>query len=64
METEKKYTGYGYHGGGRKQKNPEEKIVYKNITISGKPEELEALKQKAKENGKTLSRYIIESLLN
>lgn len=59
METEKKYTGYGYHGGGRKQKNPEEKIVYKNITISGKPEELEALKQK-----KTLSRYIIESLLN
>ena len=32
METEKKYTGYGCHGGGRKQKNPEEKIVYKNIT--------------------------------
>lgn len=64
METEKKYTGYGYHGGGRKRKNPEEKIVYKNITISGKPEELEALKQKAKENGKTLSRYIIKSLLN
>lgn len=60
---EKKYTGRGgYHGGGRKKLPAEEKKVYKNITISGTPEELELLKQKAKAAGKTTSRFVIESL--
>lgn len=58
-----KYTGRGgYHGGGRKKKDESEKKVYKNITISGTPEELENLKLKAKVAGKTVSRYVIESL--
>ena len=59
-KTEKKYSGYGYHGGGRKKIPDSEKIIYKNITVSGKPEELEEIKQKAKAAKKTVSRYLID----
>lgn len=62
MAEEKKYTGRGgYHGGGRKKLPPELKKVYKTISISGTPEEIENLKQKAKEKNKTVSRYVIEN---
>jgi hypothetical protein len=58
---EKKYSGYGYHGGGRK---PTGRVkIYANTTISGLPEEIEALKALAKSRGKTLSRLVVETLL-
>lgn len=59
--SEKKYTGYGYHGGGRKPKSAEEKHVTMNI--SGTREELDAIRQKAEREGKTTSRLIIETVL-
>ena len=46
-EKEKKYSGYGYHGGGRK---PTGRLkIFANTTISGSPEEIEKLKSLAKE---------------
>ena len=63
MVEKNKYSGYGYHGGGRKKLPPEEKKIYKNITISGTVEELKQLKQLAKDNKKTVSRFVIENIL-
>lgn len=60
-EKEKKYTGYGYHGGGRK---PTGRLkIFANTTISGTPEEIEQLKALAKSKGKSLSRLVLETLL-
>lgn len=65
MESEKtekpKYSGYGYHGGGRK---PTGRIKqFANTTISGSPDEIAALKAAAKSAGKTVSRFVLDSLL-
>ena len=61
-EKKKKYTGRGgYHGGGRKPTGRQK--IYVNTTISGLPEEIDALKALAKKSGKTLSRFVIESFL-
>lgn len=61
-EKKKKYTGRGgYHGGGRKPTGRQK--IYVNTTISGLPEEINALKALAKKSGKTLSRLVIESFL-
>lgn len=51
---------------GSKNKNPAQgrKTIFANTTISGYPEEIEQLKQKAKAAGKTVSRYVLDSLLN
>ena len=60
---EKKYSGRGgYHGGGRKKTGRIK--IYANTTISGLPEEIDSLKNLAKEKGKTLSRMVIESFLD
>ena len=60
-EKEKKYSGYGYHGGGRK---PTGRLkIFANTTISGTPEEIEELKALAKSKGKSLSRLVLETLL-
>lgn len=60
-ESEKKnYSGYGYHGGGRKPTG----VKRVSLCISGQPEELEALKKKAAEAGKTVSRFVLDSLLS
>lgn len=63
MEKEKKYIGYGYHGGGRPKKAESEKTVYKTLSIAGSPEEIKQIKKLAKEENKTISRFIIESIL-
>lgn len=63
MAEDKKYTGYGYHGGGRKKMDPAARKQYKTVSISGTPEEIDDLKAKAKEEGLTLSRYVINKLL-
>lgn len=60
-KTEKKYSGYGYHGGGRKKKA--DKKIFVNTTISGTPEEISRLKEAAKKAGKTVSRLVLDSLL-
>lgn len=61
----------GYRpGGGRPKGSPNKgtelgrKTVFKSTTISGRPEEINALKKLAEQNGKSLSRLVIETLLN
>ncbi|MCQ2584479.1 MAG: hypothetical protein MJ185_02720 [Treponema sp.] len=58
---EKKYSGYGYHGGGRPKKDEEARR--KTISISGTPTEVEKLKELAEAAGKTVSRYIFDNLI-
>lgn len=58
------YTGRGgYHGGGRPKKEENEKTIYKTISIAGNPEEIEEIKEMAKAENKTISRFIIEKIL-
>lgn len=59
MAKEKKYSGYGYHGGGRKPTG----IKRASIAISGQPEELEQLKINAAKAGKTVSSFILDALV-
>ena len=54
-----KYSGYGYHGGGRKATG----VKRVSFSVSCQPEELEALKELAKEKGEPLSRLIVKTLL-
>lgn len=56
MAEEKKYTGYGYHGGGRKATG----IKRVAICISGQPEQIEKLKQQAAAENMTVSAYILQ----
>lgn len=58
MAEEKKYSGYGYHGGGRKPTG----IKRVSICISGQPEEIERLKARAHEENKTVSRFILDNI--
>jgi len=61
MSEEKKYTGYGYHGGGRKATG----LKRVSIAVSGQPEELEQLKANAEAAGyKTTSGFIIDMLVH
>lgn len=52
----KKYSGYGYHGGGRKATG----IKRVSICISGQPEQIEKLKKMAAREKKTVSAFIFE----
>ena len=56
MADEKKYSGYGYHGGGRKATG----IKRVSICISGQPEQIEKLKQRAAAENMTVSAYIFQ----
>jgi hypothetical protein len=60
MSDEKKYSGYGYHGGGRKPLPEEQKKKYITISISGQPEEIVKLKEVAFKNGKSVSRLVLD----
>lgn len=68
--AEKKYSGYGYHGGGRPKGSPNKgtelgrKTIFKSVTISGSPEEVDKIKQLAESSGKSISRFIIEKILS
>ena len=55
-EEKKQYTGYGYHGGGRKATG----IKRVSICISGQPEQIEELKKMAAREEKTVSAFILE----
>lgn len=58
-EIKKQYTGYGYHGGGRKATG----VKRVSICISGQPDELEQLKKNAESAGKTVSRFVLDALV-
>lgn len=55
------YKGYGYHGGGRPKKGDDAKR--KTISISGTPAEVQQLQELAAKEGKTVSRFVIDSLI-
>ena len=56
MQDEKKYSGYGYHGGGRKATG----IKRVSICISGQPEQIAELKKMAAQEEKTASAFVFE----
>lgn len=59
-ETEtqtQKYTGYSYHGGGRKKQSESGRQRY---TLSLQQFEVDLIKQKAKDKGIPASRYIMQ----
>lgn len=60
-ETKPKYSGYGYHGGGRKPTGRLKQFA--NTSISGTLEEIAELKRLAGKAGKSVSRYVLDSLL-
>ena len=60
--SEKKYKGYGYHGGGRKPLSPDGQPRRTTMTISGTRSEIEALRKLAKNADKSVSRYVIETI--
>ncbi len=55
-EQVKKYSGYGYHGGGRKPTG----VRRVSFSVSCQPEELEAVKAAAAKAGKTVSRFLLD----
>ena len=55
-QKEKNYTGYGYHGGGRKATG----IKRVSICISGQPEQIAELKKHAAAENMTVSAYIFQ----
>lgn len=55
-KEEKKYSGYGYHGGGRKATG----VKRVTINISGQPEQIARLKELAARENKTVSAFILE----
>ncbi|MGP1459134.1 MAG: plasmid mobilization protein [Treponema sp.] len=54
-----KYSGYGYHGGGRKPTG----VKRVSFSVSCQPEELAELKRRAKLSGKTVSKFILDAVL-
>ena len=59
MNEEKKYSGYGYHGGGRK-KGSGEGTKRVSFSVSCQPEELEKVKILAEKAGKSVSRFLLD----
>ena len=53
--TEKKYSGYGYHGGGRKSGTAEKTA---NLNIRCTQDELDKIKRNACDAGMTMSEYV------
>ena len=60
--SEKKYKGYGYHGGGRKPSSPDGQPRRTSMTISGTKTEIEAIRKLAQNAGKSISRFVIETI--
>lgn len=58
-KTEKKYSGYGYHGGGRKKLE----TGRVRFQVSCQPSEEKIIREKAKKAGLTLSKYMVECAL-
>lgn len=57
MESEKKYSGYGYHGGGRKKITESGR---KQVQFSLQQNEIELINELAQNSGLNKSRFIME----
>lgn len=57
----KKYSGYGYHGGGRKPKGEESRTCTMSIVCTAS--EKEKIKQLAKNSGLSISGFILQKIL-
>ena len=55
MKKEKKYTGYGYHGGGR----PKAEVPIKKFSISASIIDYNIIKTEAEKQGMSISKYLI-----
>ena len=55
MKEEKKYTGYGYHGGGR----PKAEVPIKKFSISASVNDYDQIKAEAEKQGMSISKYLI-----
>lgn len=58
-KTEKKYVGYGYHGGGRKKLE----TGRVRFQVSCQPSEEKILREKAEKAGLSLSKFMVECAL-
>ena len=61
VEEEKKYSGYGYHGGGRKAQGEEPRTCTMSIVCT--QSEKAKIKELAEKENKTISAYCIEKIL-
>lgn len=61
VEKEKKYSGYGYHGGGRKAQGEEPRTCTMSIVCT--QSEKAKIKELAEKENKTISAYCIEKIL-
>ena len=59
-QKEKKYSGYGYHGGGRKPKGEESRTCTMSIVCT--PSEKAMIKEKAKNSGLSISGFILATV--
>ena len=59
-DEKKQYSGYGYHGGGRKATG----VKRVSFSVSCQPEELEKIKELAAASGKTISRFLLDLALD
>ena len=61
VAEEKKYSGYGYHGGGRKAQGEEPRTCTMSIVCT--QSEKAKIKELAEKENKTISAYCIEKIL-
>ena len=55
MAEEKKYSGYGYHGGGR----PKSEVPIKKFSVSASINDYDIIKAEAEKQGLSISKYLI-----
>lgn len=60
--AEKKYSGYGYHGGGRKKGSGQGR-KYKTFSFSCSPDEYEQIKAKIEASGLKPSHFFVRACL-
>ena len=60
MAEEKKYSGYGYHGGGRKPKGEESRTCTMSIVCTASEKTL--IKEKAEKCGLSVSGFILAAV--
>ena len=61
-EKEKKYTGYGYHGGGRKPKGEESRTCTMSIVCTASEKAM--IKELASNSGLSISGFILAAVNN
>ena len=61
-QKEKKYTGYGYHGGGRKPKGEESRTCTMSIVCTASEKKM--IKELASNSGLSVSRFVMAAVEN